>query len=243
MLTIPLITVLTGGEETVTIARPGRCETCRGSGARAGTQPRSCEACGGSGQQAASSRQGNVFVQHVTTCTACSGRGTIIDDPCPDCGGTGEVTRHDNVKVQIPRGVDEGTALRIPGYGMAASGTRGAPADAYVIVETAPDPRFIRRGADLWHSEEIDVPDAVLGTTRQVATLDGRVSITIAPGTQPGTTLRIAGKGLPHFASNGMGDLHIALAVRIPEHVTDRDRRLWRRLRTSPSTQSRAGAA
>lgn len=95
--------------------------------------------------------------------------------------------------------------------------------------------------ADLWHSEEIDVPDAVLGATRRVPTLDGSVSLTIAPRTQPGTTLRIAGKGLPRYAGSGRGDLYVALAVRIPKEITDDDRRLWQQLRNS--TRARAGVA
>lgn len=232
VLTLPLATLLTGGEETVSIRRPGPCATCAGSGARAGTEPRACETCSGTGQRTSSSRQGNVLVQQITSCTTCAGRGTIIDEPCGDCGGTGEVTRRDSLKVQIPAGIEEHTALRIPGRGMPASQPHGAPGDAYVVVESAADPRFVRRGADLWHAEELDVANAVLGTDRRVPTLDGDVSLTIPPGTQPGTTLRVAGKGLPRFGGSGRGDLFVTVAVRVPERITDAERRLWERLRT-----------
>lgn len=234
VVTVPLATVLAGGEEPVTIHRPGPCAACGGTGARAGTQPRRCEPCGGTGQRTTTGRQGNVMVQQITTCTACAGRGTIIDDPCPGCGGTGDVAQRDRVKVQIPAGVDDGTALRIPGHGMPAPEPHGVPGDAYVIVETASDPRFVRRGADLWHAEEVDVADAVLGTKRRVPTLDGEVDLTIPPGTQPGTSMRLDGKGLPRFGSSGRGDLYVNIVVRVPDQVSDTDRRLWERLRKQP---------
>lgn len=230
VVTVPLATVLTGGDETVTIPRTGPCETCRGTGARVGTAPRRCESCGGTGQCATSSRQGNVLVQQVTTCATCVGRGTIVDHPCPECAGTGEVSHRDSVKVHIPPGIDEGTALRVPGHGMPAPDAQGVPGDAYVLVETAADPRFLRRGADLWHAEEIDVLDAVLGTRRHVPTLHGDVVVTVEPGTQPGTTLRVAGRGLPRMGG-GRGDLYVTVVVRIPDHLTAHDRRIWERLR------------
>ncbi len=237
VLTIPLATVATGGEEAVTIRRAGPCSECGGSGARAGTQPRRCVPCGGTGQRTTSSRQGNVVVQQITTCPTCSGRGATIDDPCTTCGGSGEVTRRGQIKVQIPPGVDEGTALRIPGHGMPAPEPDGVAGDAYVIVETAPDPRFVRREADLWHVEEIDVPEAVLGCELRVATLDGEVNLTIPPGTQPGTTMRLGGRGLPKFSGRGRGDLYVNIAVRIPDHVSAADRPLWERLRRHPRAE------
>jgi molecular chaperone DnaJ len=158
-------------------------------------------------------------------------RSSTTAAPCPDCDGRGEVSHRDRIKVQIPPGIEDGTALRIPGRGMPAPAPSGVAGDAYVIVEAAADPRFVRHGADLWHAEEIEAPDAVLGTDRLVPTLEGEVKLTIPPGTQPGTTLRIQGKGLPRFGSPGEGDLYVRDGVRIPERVGSADRRLWERLR------------
>lgn len=228
---IPLETVSIGGEQTITISRPGTCEACDGIGARPGTKPRTCEACGGTGQHRSSSRRGNVLVQQVTTCTACGGRGSFVDDPCPECAGTGEATHDETVKVNVPPGIEEGGALRIAGKGMPAAEPGGLPGDAYVIVETAPDPRFERRGADVWHVEEIEIQDAVLGTDRRVPALDGEASIRVEPGTQPGTVLRVPGKGLPYPDGGTKGDLCIVVAVRIPRASNDAERRLWERLR------------
>lgn len=228
---VPLTEVASGGEESVTIARPGPCTTCGGTGARPGTSPEPCQACGGSGQRATTSRQGNIVIQHVTTCAACAGRGTVIHDPCADCAGHGTVTHHDRVTVQIPPGIEDGTALRVPGRGLASPAPGGQAGDAYVVVHTAQDPRFRRRGADLWRTESLSVPDAVLGTRRLVPTIDRDVPLTIPPGSQPGDVLRIPGHGLPHADRPGRGDLLVTLAVHVPDHPTDQERRLYQQLR------------
>jgi molecular chaperone DnaJ len=108
----------------------------------------------------------------------------------------------------------------------------GVAGDLFVVVRTAPDPRFARRGADLWRTETISIPDAVLGAKRAVPTLDGSVDVTIRRGTQPGTILRLAGKGLPEFGGRRRGDLYLQVAVRVPEQVTKKERELYSQLRT-----------
>jgi DnaJ-class molecular chaperone len=141
------------------------------------------------------------------------------------------VVTTETVKVQVPPGIEDATALRIPGHGAPSPEAGGVPGDAYVIVRTAPDARFERRGADLWRGEEISVADAALGTTRTLSTLDGDVAVTIPPGTQPGTVMRVAAKGLPRFGRPGRGDLYVSIAVRIPERLDARRRRAYERLR------------
>lgn len=233
VVTVPLSTIMVGGQETVVIRRPETCASCGGSRARAGTTPRVCDVCRGSGQQSSVGRRGNVQIQQITTCTGCGGRGSFVDEPCPACKGTGQVSRTDEVKVQIPPGTEEGTALRIAGHGMPPASPQGAPGDAYVVVNVAEDPRFVRRGADLWHSEVIEVADAVLGAKREIPTLDGAVSVAIPAGTQPGTTFRVGGKGLPRLAARGRGDLFVTVDVHVPEHVGRRERQLWEEIRAS----------
>jgi molecular chaperone DnaJ len=231
-LVVPLATVLTGGRERVTICRPGRCRACGGAGARAGTEPRPCPDCGATGQRRTTSRQGNVVVQQVTTCRTCGGRGSVVDEPCPACRGSGAQEQKDTVKVLVPAGVEEGTALRIPGRGMPGSEPGSAPGDAYVVVTTAPDPRFLRRRLDLWHGEEIDAVDAVLGRQLEVPTLEGPVAVVVEPGTQPGTVLRVAGKGLPRLGGGLRGDLYVTIGVRIPRDLSEEGRACWERLRS-----------
>jgi molecular chaperone DnaJ len=230
-LVVPLATVLTGGHERVTIRRPGRCRACDGTGARAGTEPRRCPDCAATGQRRTTSRQGNVVVQQVTTCATCGGRGQVVDEPCPACGGRGTQDQKDTVKVTVPAGVEEGTALRIPGRGMPGPEPGAAPGDAYVVVTSAADPRFLRRGRDLWHSEEIDAVDAVLGRRLEVPTPEGPVVVVVDPGTQPATVLRVTGKGLPRPDGGPRGDLYVTIGVRIPRDLSEEERADWERLR------------
>lgn len=234
-LEIPLERVMSGGEEEVRISRPATCPSCQGSGARAGTQPRSCEKCGGSGRLVKTRQEGGVSIQQITTCPDCLGKGQFIDHPCPACGGTGETTSDETLKVKIPVGAEDGMALRIPGHGLPSPEPGGVPGDLYVMVRTAPDPRFERHGANLWRYEAIELTDAVLGTSQTVPTLDGEISVKIPPGTQPDSVLRLAGKGLPAFGGGRRGDLYLRLTVRVPEKLSAKERRLYEELRALAS--------
>jgi molecular chaperone DnaJ len=241
-LKIPLERVLRGGAETVRVTRPAMCTACRGSGAKAGTAPRRCEACGGAGHQVVSRRQGGVTFQSITTCPACRGLGRVIDEPCPECGGRGRIERDETLTVNIPIGVEEGMALRIPGHGLPSDEPAGRPGDLFVVVRSAPDPRFERDGTDLWRTEGISVADAVLGTSLEVPTLDGRAVVTVPPATQPDAVLRLRGKGLPEFGGGRRGDVYLRLRIRVPEKLTAEERKLWERLRALGGKERRARA-
>jgi molecular chaperone DnaJ len=234
---VPLERIRTGSEEKVHVSRPTICQACQSSGAKAGTQPRNCSKCGGTGQIVRSQRKGGVSLQHITTCADCAGRGSFIDTPCPECGGSGRISRDETLTVRIPVGVEEGTALRVPGHGLPADRPGLPPGDLFVVVRTADDPRFGRRGRDLYHVETVDVVDAVLGTSLDVPTLDGNITVKVAPGTQPDTVLRLRSKGLPRFGGGGHGDLYVHLQVRVPERLTDRQRRLFEQLKAAADTE------
>jgi molecular chaperone DnaJ len=247
---IPLARVLTGGEERVHLRRPARCSACGGSGAKAGTAPRRCEACQGTGQRVTGRREGGVTIQTVTTCPDCRGQGRLVEHPCPECGGAGEVEREETLTVTIPPGVEDGIALRLPGKGLPGPQPAGRAGDAFVIVRVASDPRFERDGADLWRVETIPVADAVLGTTLEVPTLEGSATVTVPPGTQPEAVLRLKQRGLPRFeraprGRTARGDLYVRLRVQVPERLTDEERTLWQRLRAGEVSTSagRAGAS
>ncbi len=231
-ITVPLERVLHGGEEPVHIGHPMTCQTCHGSGAKVGTTPRNCSACGGTGQQVRSERRGGVSLQQITTCPDCGGRGNFIDSPCPDCSGSGQTRRDEVLTVRVPVGAEEGMALRIPGRGLPAEKPGLPPGDLFVIVHSARDPRFDRQDCDLYRTEVVDVADAVLGATIEVPTLDGSASVKVRAGTQPDSLLRLCGKGLPRFADGVRGDLYVRVQVRIPEHLTAPQRRLFEQLRT-----------
>jgi molecular chaperone DnaJ len=141
--------------------------------------------------------------------------------------------------VRIPVGVEEGMALRVPGHGLPASTPGLPPGDLFVVVRTAADPRFERHGPDLYRVETIDVVDAVLGTSIDVPTLDGALSMNVPAGTQPDTMLRLRGKGLPRFGGGGRGDLYVRLQVHVPERLSDRERRLFEQLKGASKPKAR----
>jgi molecular chaperone DnaJ len=228
---VPLEGIARGGQEKVRLKKRETCPACRGSGAKAGTQPKKCESCGGTGRRVTSRRDAGVMFQSITSCVACYGRGETIEQPCPECKGAGEVEREETLTVNIPPGVEEGMVLRVPGHGLPSRDAGGGAGDLFVVVQSAPDPRFQRDGADLWHREEMSVVDAVLGTSLQVPTLNGNVKVTVPPGTQPDSVLRLKGKGLPHFGTKGRGDLFLRIQLRIPDKLGSEERKLWERLR------------
>jgi len=230
-LRVPFERVARGGDEEVRFAHTQVCAACHGSGAKAGTSPRACSGCGGTGEERVTTRKGNVAMQRISTCRVCHGRGELIDNPCPECSGRGQTQREERLTVSIPIGVEEGMALRIAGRGEPSREPAGTAGDLYVVVRTAPDPRFERDGADLWHTEVLAIPDAVLGTTLKVPTLDAPVEVRVAPGTQPGAVLRVRGKGLPHFGVKRRGDLYLRLQVEVPQRLTAAERTLYERLR------------
>jgi molecular chaperone DnaJ len=167
----------------------------------------------------------------LSTCPDCRGRGHFIDDPCSACSGTGRVEREESIAVNIPAGAEEGLVLRVPGKGYAADAPRGLPGDLLLLVRSAPDARFQREGPNLWRLQAIDVADAVLGCELSIPTLNGAVVAKVPPGTQPGAELRLRGKGLPRFGQRGRGDVYVRLAVRVPERLSEEERKLWEKLR------------
>lgn len=223
-----------GGEQSVRLGHPMVCEACHGTGAAAGTTPRTCETCGGSGQKVISRKEtkdkGSVMFQQITICPACHGKGIFIDHPCKQCHGSGQIEKEESLKVKIPRGAEEGMALRIAGHGLPADKPGLPPGDLYVIVRTAPDKRFQRLGADLWRTETISVADAVLGTEIKVPTLKNSITVKVPPGTQHDEVLRLRGKGLPYFEGSSMGDLKLRMQIEIPAHINNEERKLYEQL-------------
>ncbi|HEX8011095.1 MAG TPA: DnaJ C-terminal domain-containing protein [Casimicrobiaceae bacterium] len=230
-LVVPLAKIATGCEEPVRFQRVAPCPICKGSGAKPGTQRRPCATCHGSGQKTTSRRQQGVFIQQSTTCPDCGGLGSFVEAPCPSCAGSGRTRGEESLVVKIPAGADEGLVLRIPAKGYASEEPGGSPGHLLVIVHSAPDQRFERDGADLWRTQEIDVADAVLGTVIDVPTFDGEVAVTVPPGAQPGSRLRLRDRGLPRFGGGERGDLYVRIAIRMPRKLSSEERKLWERLR------------
>lgn len=234
---LPLEVIMRGGEETIRYAHPGECARCHGSGAEPGTAPRQCRTCKGTGRRTITrgERRGEASVrfQQITACPDCGARGTIVDKPCKECDGEGWLEREQSLKVVVPPGADDGMVLRVAGHGLPGPSPGARPGDLLVVVNSAPDTRFVRDGADLWRTEMIGAVDAALGTQIKVATLDGAVEVTVPAGTQPGEVLRLRGKGLPVYGRARRGDLNLRIEVRIPEHLTATERELFERLRAA----------
>jgi molecular chaperone DnaJ len=189
------------------------CTVCHGSGARPGTSPRACPTCGGTGM--VTRNQGGFGFSEP--CRDCRGTGTIIDDPCPECGGSGSTTQTRTINVRIPQGVRDGAKLRIRGKGN--PGARGGPAgDLLVTVQVRPHPLFGRTGNDLTLTVPVTLAEAALGATLRVPTLDGAVSLKVAPGTPSGRTLRVRGRGIR--TAKGAGDLLVTIEVAVPKRMS-----------------------
>lgn len=229
---ITLERVASGGDEKVRLARPETCATCRGTGEKDGKPPSRCKTCNGAGHVSRSRREGSEhsLIQQIGICPECNGRGIIIENPCQVCQGTGEIEKEEMLPVKIPVGIEEGMALRIPGKGMPSPDPGGPPGDLFAIVHSKHDPRFERSGADLIRREIIPVSGAALGTILNVATLDGSVSVTVPPGTQPDAVLRLKEKGLPSYMGAHRGDLFLRIGVLIPEQLSGKERELYEQL-------------
>jgi len=208
-----------GVTTSVNVAGEARCETCHGNGAAPGTQPTTCPTCHGSGSL--QDNQGLFSLSRV--CPQCSGRGTIIETPCPTCRGTGVTRRTRAVKVRIPAGVEDGQRIRVKGRG-AAGRANGPAGDLYVIVHVDTHPVFGRRGKNLTLAVPITYPEAALGTTITVPTLDDPVTLRVPAGTPSAQTFRVKGRGVPSGGRRGGGDLLVTVEVTVPKKMNDEQR-------------------
>jgi hypothetical protein len=139
--------------------------------------------------------------------------------------------REETVIIRIPPGIPDGTTLRLAGYGMPSPMSGGLPGDAYVSIRTRADPRFTRAGADLWYDLHIQAPDAALGVTTAVPVPRGQARVRVPPGIQPGSVLRVEGKGLPRYGGHGRGSLNLKVILDIPRQLSPRQRQLYEQLR------------
>lgn len=204
-----------GCEKEITVTKPERCDVCHGSGAEAGSQQRTCPTCGGRGQ-VISSR--GIF-SIAQTCPHCQGAGRVIDKPCKACKGAGRRERTSKIKLRIPAGVDTGSRLRSAGNGEA--GFRGGPSgDLYVVLHVKTHEIFQRDGDDLLCEMPVSFVQAALGADIEVPTLDGKATVKVPAGTQPGAMFRIKGKGVKNIQGYGHGDLHVRINVEVPTHLS-----------------------
>jgi molecular chaperone DnaJ len=218
-----------GMETELEVPRTELCDTCRGSGARPGTSPRRCSTCGGTGQLQASRRTAFGMFTQITDCSKCHGQGTVIGDPCPSCRGRGSIQKTRKIELKIPKGIDDGAQLRLAGQGEHPNGATQS-GDLYVVVHMKEHPVFERRGTDLYRKFNVSFPQAALGATLLVETLEGREKLKIPEGTENGTLFKLKGSGMPKIHGSGSGDLYVRIQVKTPKRLNKRARLLLEEL-------------
>lgn len=220
-LELSLEDAVRGTEVRIRVPTLDTCETCKGSGAKPGTNPTPCRTCGGHGQ--VRMQQGFFSIQQ--TCPTCRGSGKSISDPCPTCRGQGRVQRTKTLSVKVPAGVDEGDQIRLAGEGEAGEGS-GPAGDLFVQVRLKPHAVFKRERDDLYCEVPVSFALAALGGDVDVPTLEGRASIKIPAGTQSEKIFRLRGKGVRNVRHGETGDLYCRVSVETPVNLTERQKEL-----------------
>ena len=225
-----------GVEKKIKVKKYVPCATCHGSGAADDKSIVTCSTCNGNGYVV---RVTNTILGQMRTqtlCSACSGQGKTIVNKCPACNGEGVVRDDEVISINIPAGVMEGMQLSIQGKGNAAR-RGGQNGDLLVVVEEEPDKELLRDENDLIYNLLLSIPQATLGDTVEVPTVEGRAKVKIDPGTQPGKVLRLRGKGLPSLNGYGNGDLLVNISVYIPERLSSDEKEKMVQMLSSPNFQ------
>ncbi|MDY3015010.1 MAG: molecular chaperone DnaJ [Evtepia sp.] len=217
-----------GCEKEVTIQHVEPCDTCGGNGCAPGTTPEVCPECHGSGQVRMQQRTMFGTMSTTTVCPNCRGEGKIIHQPCKSCGGTGGVRRQKKVSVKIPAGIDNGQAISVRGQG--DMGRNGGPAgDLIVGINVKPHARLRREGANIFLDQTVSFFQAAMGDEVEIPSLDGKVKCKVEAGTQPGTTLRLRGKGVPILNGRGRGDQFVTVRVEVPKSMNQAQKEALRK--------------
>lgn len=231
-----------GVDKKIKVNKLVACGTCKGTGAADGSSFNTCQHCHGTGQI---TRVTNTFLgqmQTSSTCPYCSGEGRTITKKCDTCSGSGTVKDEEIISLNIPAGVTDGIQLSVSGKGNAAP-RGGVPGNLIVQIEEIADPELMRDGTNILYEHYISFPDAALGTSVEVPTIDGRVRIKIDPGTQGGKVLRLKGKGIPSLNGYDKGDQLININVWTPKALSNQEKELMEKLKSSenfkPSPSSR----
>lgn len=227
-LEISLEEAFAGTSKEIEFTHLAQCDVCRGSGARPGTLVTPCTSCGGTGavRGVRQTPLGQIVTQ--STCARCGGEGQVVEHPCEECRGHGRREIERRLTVTVPAGVDDGSRIRIGGSG--EGGVRGGPpGDLYVYLSIAPHAYFRRNGADTYADVPVSFPQAALGGPVTVRALDGEVEVNLSPGTQPGTVLRLRGRGMPAVRGSHRGDHHATIHVAVPTRLNREQRDLLER--------------
>jgi len=239
---LTLAEIAAGVEKKIKVKKYVSCSICSGSGAAKGSSSTTCPTCNGQGRV---TRVQNTILGQMQTaaeCPTCGGDGKIVKEKCTHCNGEGIVREDEVITINIPAGVAEGMQLSVSGKGNAAR-RGGVNGDWLVLVEEEAHPELIRDENDLIYNLLLTVPMATLGGSVEVPTVEGKVKVTIAPGTQPGKVLRLRGKGLPSVNQYGTGDLLVNIGVYIPENLNKDEKAAIEKLSKSDNVKPNATAS
>lgn len=221
--------IANGVSKKIKIKKWAACSVCSGSGAKAGSGTNTCPTCAGAGEirQVSKSLFGQ-FV-NVSVCPQCNGAGEIIKERCTNCTGSGREKAEEEIIVEIPAGVEAGNYLPLQGKGNA--GIKGGPTgDLIIIMEEKAHDNFTRDGDDIIYNLNISFPEAALGTDVEIPTLHGTEKVEINPGTQPGSTIKLHDKGIPHLNSYGKGDQIVIVNIHVPKKLGSEEKELIEKL-------------
>ena len=233
-LSISLEDAYNGKKQEINFSSSDKCGTCNGSGAKPGSKPVSCSTCGGQGQ--VRSNQGFFTIQQ--TCPSCSGSGEQISTPCEECRGIGKKQTKKKIFTNIPKGVDDGTRIRLSGKGEAGI-KGGGNGDLYIFVSIASHNIFKRSEENLFFEFPISLTDAALGATIEVPTIDGgKAKVKVPAGTQNGKQFRLKGKGMPMIRSKNFGDLYIQAITEVPVSLTKEQKNLLEQFKKLEDTKT-----
>ena len=227
--------IATGVTKKFKVKKDVPCSHCHGSGSEDGSGTSTCPTCQGRGVVVKTVHTMLGMMQTQTECPTCHGEGTIIKNKCHECGGTGVTKGEEVVEIKIPAGVAEGMIVNVPGKGNAGQ-RNGVNGDIQVYIEEIASDTFVRDGQDVIYNLLLDFPTAALGGEVSIPTIDGsKVKVKIEPGTQPGKTLRLRGKGLPQVPGygSGQGDLVVNISVYVPKELSKEERKAIDELRDS----------
>ncbi len=216
---ISLEDVYFGSEEELKIEKDVKCETCSGKGAKNTSDIKTCSTCDGTGIVTEVQRSFLGAIRTQRPCHDCSGKGKTITNPCSDCQGKGIQNKKDTMKLKIPKGVESGVTLRVQGKGSYDS-KDNSYGDLFVKVYVKNSKEYDVDGADLYRGLDVNFVQAILGDEIEIKHFKKTLSLKIPQGTQPGTVLRLKGKGLPFFNHDSYADLYIKVNVLIPEKTT-----------------------
>ena len=227
-LTISLEDAFKGLDKNIQFTNYKKCSTCSGSGAEPGSKPAKCDYCRGSGKIRSS--QGFFTLQQ--TCPQCNGYGEYINKPCKPCSGNGKIQTQEKLSVKIPKGVDDGTRIRLSGKGEA--GIRGGSAgDLYLFISVDEHEIFKRSNEHLLIDLPISTSDAILGASIELPSIDGKkILLKIPAGTQHGKQFRIKGKGMPLIRKNIFGDLYVRIITEVPVLLNKRQKEIMEEFRS-----------